>query len=70
MTSVQLTHDEIRTLMLFVSQFQAAKAKSEMAQELEEQYMAQLRAKYQLSDEWHCLDLLDGFVRVEGGSQP
>lgn len=64
--NMQLTPDEIRTATMIVNQFRSAMARVQMAQEMEAQYMEQLRAKYNLGPEWVCNDLLDGFVTAEG----
>lgn len=59
---VLLTADEIRTAQMIVSKFREAQARVAMAQEMEAEYMTQLRAKYGLNESWTCYDLLDGFV--------
>jgi len=64
-----LTPDEIRTAMMIVSHYQTAQARVQMAREMEAEFMAQLRAKYELDDSWVCNDLLTGFEQVAEGSQ-
>lgn len=67
-TPVKLTTDEIRTTLMVVNQFRTAQARLLMAQELEAEYMAQLREKYGLDESWICLDVFLGFEKLEAHS--
>lgn len=61
---IPLTADEIRTGMMIIVKFREAQARLMMAQEMKDEYLAQLSTKYGLGEAWVCLDLLDGFVNT------
>lgn len=60
--NIPLTADEIRSALAIRDCFIQAQARAQMAQELEAQLMAKLRAKYGLDEKWQCFDVLDGFT--------
>jgi hypothetical protein len=67
-TPIKLTTDEINTTLMIVNQFRTAQARLLMAQELEAEYMAQLREKYGLDESWICLNVFQGFEKLEAHS--